>query len=57
MRILILHRIYLPIYHGFKICQGFDYIRVLNKSGFIKKMLHHIDRVLVIPQVLHIPGF
>ena len=43
MRILMLHRIYLPIYHGFKICQGFEYIRVLNKSGFIKKMLHHID--------------
>ena len=42
----ILHRIYLTgfwIYHGFKICQGSEYIRVLNMSGFIKKTLHHID--------------
>ena len=42
----ILHRIYLAgvwIYHDFKICQGFEYIRVLNMSGFIKKILHHID--------------
>ena len=42
----ILHRVYLTgfwIYHGFKICQGSEYIRVLNMSGFIKKTLHHID--------------
>ena len=31
------------IYHGFKICQGFEYIRVLNMPGCIKKTLHHID--------------
>ena len=58
----IFHRIYLTgflIYHGFKICQSYEYIRVLNMSGFIKKTLHHIDayRVLIIPQVLDIPGF
>ena len=38
----ILHRIYLAgfcIYHGFKICQGSEYIRVLNMSGFVKKTL------------------
>ena len=29
--------------HGFKICQGSEYIRVLNMSVFIKKTLHHID--------------
>ena len=42
----IFHRIYLTgflIYHGFKICQSSEYIRVLNMSGFIKKTLHHID--------------
>ena len=42
----ILHRIYLTefwIYHVFKVCQGSEYIRVLNMSGFIKKTLHHID--------------
>ena len=42
----ILHRKYLTrfwIYHGFKIWQGSEYIRVLDKSGFIKKTLHHID--------------
>ena len=41
----IFHRIYLTgflIYHGFKICQSSEYIRVLNISGFIKKTLHHI---------------
>ena len=58
----IFHRIYLTgflIYHGSKICQSYEYIRVLNMSGFIKKTLHHIDayRVLIIPQVLDIPGF
>ena len=31
------------IYHAFKICQNSEYIRVLNMSGFIKKMLHHKD--------------
>ena len=42
----ILHRIYLTgfwIYHGFKICQGSEYITVLNMSGFIKKPLLDID--------------
>ena len=42
----ILHVMFLTgfrAYHGFKICQGSVYIRVLNMSGFIKKMLHHID--------------
>ena len=40
------YRIYLTgfwIYHGFKICQGSEYIRVLNMSGVIKKTPHHID--------------
>ena len=40
-----LHCIYLTefwIYHSFKICQGSEYIRVLNMSGFIKKTLHNI---------------
>ena len=27
----------------FKICQGSEYIRVLNMSGFITKTLQHID--------------
>ena len=31
------------IYHGFKICQGPEYFRVLNMTDFIKKTLHHID--------------
>ena len=31
------------IYHSFKICQGSEYIKVLNMSRFIKKTLHHID--------------
>ena len=42
----ILRRIYLTgfwIYHGFKICQGSECIRVLNMSGVVKKTLHHID--------------
>ena len=42
----IFPRIYLTgflIYHGFKIFQSFEYIRVLNMSGFIKKTLYHID--------------
>ena len=42
----ILHRIYLTgfwIYHGLRICQGSEYIRVLIMSGFIKKTLYHID--------------
>ena len=42
----VLQCIYLTgfwIYHGFKMCQGSEYIRVLNMSGFIKKTLHHID--------------
>ena len=42
----MLHHIYLKgfwIYHGFKICQGSEYIKVLNMSRFIKKTLHHID--------------
>ena len=42
----ILYRIYLTgfwIYHGSKIFQGSEYIRVLNMSGFIKKTIHHID--------------
>ena len=42
----ILHHICLTgfwIYHGFKICQGSEYIKVLNMSRFIKKTLHHID--------------
>ena len=41
-----LYHIYLTgfwIYHGFKICQGSNYMRVLNMSGFIMKTLHHID--------------
>ena len=31
------------IWQGFKICQGSEYIKVLNMSGFIKKTQHHID--------------
>ena len=31
------------MYHGYKICKGSEYIRVLNISGFIKKTLNQID--------------
>ena len=30
------------IYHGFKICQGSGYTKVLNMTGFFKKTLHYI---------------
>ena len=39
----LLHHIYLTgfwICHGFKICQGSEYIKVLNMSRFIKETLH-----------------
>ena len=63
----ILHRIYFPgfwIYHGFKICQCSEYIRVVNMSGFIKETLHHIDAWqgteyssgFVYTRVLNMPG-
>ena len=65
-RVLVLNKILCPIhltgfsiYQGFKIFQDFEYMRVLNISAFIKKrhIKQMLDRVLIIPQALDIPGF
>ena len=55
----ILYRIHLTgFYHGFEICQDSEYIRVLKCQVSLRNaIIEMLDRVLIIPQALHIPEF